>query len=72
LEVCGWRLQLEDEGFDFSVLCEFRARPTRGHAEYLLFEAMLTYLAIFSTPEMNWLRHVSAVETALAGLGIAI
>ena len=37
-------LELEDEGFDFSVLCEFRARLIEGHAEYLLFEAMLTYL----------------------------
>jgi transposase len=37
-------LELEDEGFDFSVLCEFRARLLAGHAESLLFEAMLTYL----------------------------
>jgi len=37
-------LELEDEGFDFSVLCEFRARLIEGHAEYLLFEAMLIYL----------------------------
>ena len=37
-------LELEDKGFDFSVLCEFRARLTRGNAEYLLFEAMLTTL----------------------------
>jgi transposase len=37
-------LELEDEGFDFSVLCEFRARLIEGQAEYLLFEAMLTYL----------------------------
>jgi transposase len=44
LEVCGCRLELEDEGFDFSVLCEFRARLIEGNAEYLLFEAMLTYL----------------------------
>jgi len=33
-----------DEGFDFSVLCEFRARLIEGQAESLLFEAMLTYL----------------------------
>jgi transposase len=37
-------LELEDDGFDFSVLCEVRARLIEGHAEYLLFEAMLTYL----------------------------
>ena len=37
-------LEREDEGFDFSVLCEFRARLTRGHPESVLFEAMLTCL----------------------------
>ncbi len=37
-------LELEDEGFDFSVLCEFRARLIEGKAESLLFEAMLTHL----------------------------
>jgi transposase len=37
-------LELENEGFDFSVLCEFRARLIEGQAEYLLFEAMLSYL----------------------------
>jgi transposase len=37
-------LELEDEGFDFSVLCEFRARLIGGKAESLLFEAMLTHL----------------------------
>jgi transposase len=37
-------LELEDKGFDFSVLCEFRARLIEGNAEYLLFEAMLTTL----------------------------
>jgi len=37
-------LELEDRGFDFSVLSEFRARLIAGNAEYLLFEAMLTCL----------------------------
>jgi transposase len=37
-------LELENEGVDFSVLCEFRARLIEGQAEYLLFEAMLSYL----------------------------
>src|SRR5437660_1074258 len=37
-------LELEDEGFDFSVLCEFRSRLLHGHAEHLLFEAMLNEL----------------------------
>jgi hypothetical protein len=34
-------LELSDPGFDFSVLCEFRARLLGGHAEQLLFETML-------------------------------
>ena len=37
-------LELEDQGFDFSVLCEFRARLIEGKMEYQLFEAMLTCL----------------------------
>ena len=35
-------LELEDSGFDFSVLSEFRSRLIVGNAEYLLFETMLT------------------------------
>ena len=34
-------LELNHPGFDFSVLCEFRARLLAGHAEQLLFETML-------------------------------
>ena len=34
-------LELTDPGFDFSVLCEFRARLIAGGAERLLLEAML-------------------------------
>ena len=34
-------LELSHPGFDFSVLCEFRARLLGGHAEQLLFETML-------------------------------
>jgi transposase len=37
-------LELEDQGFDFSVLCEFRARLIEGEMEYQLFETMLTCL----------------------------
>ena len=36
-------LELEDSGFDFSVLSEFRSRLIAGNAEYLLFETMLNY-----------------------------
>ncbi len=34
-------LELEDPGFDFSVLSEFRARLVAGSAEHLLLDAML-------------------------------
>jgi transposase len=34
-------LPLEDEGFDASVLCEFRQRLVEGQAELLLFETLL-------------------------------
>ena len=37
-------LELEDSGFDFSVLSEFRARLIAGNAEYVLFDTMLNYL----------------------------
>ncbi len=37
-------LELEESGFHFSVLCEFRARLIEGQLEMLLFEKMLTYL----------------------------
>ena len=37
-------LELEDRGFDFSVLSEFRSRLIEGQMEYLLFETMLTCL----------------------------
>jgi transposase len=35
-------LELTDAGFDFSVLCEFRARLVDGDAEQLLLDALLT------------------------------
>ncbi|NWJ45703.1 MAG: transposase [Chloroflexi bacterium] len=36
-------LPLEDSGFDFSVLSEFRNRLVAGNAEQLIFEKMLNY-----------------------------
>lgn len=36
-------LRLEDDGFDFSVLSEFRARLVEHEAQALLFEGMLTH-----------------------------
>jgi len=37
-------LELEDQGFDFSVLSEFRSRLIAGKAEYLLFDTLLDHL----------------------------
>ena len=37
------RLPLEDLGFDFSLLCEFRGRLLAGGGEQLLFEALLAH-----------------------------
>src|SRR5579872_1921959 len=37
-------LELEDGGFDYSVLCEFRARLMAGEAEEQLFETLLARL----------------------------
>jgi transposase len=36
-------LKLDDPGFHFSVLTEFRARLLAGHAEYLLLDKMLVH-----------------------------
>jgi transposase len=36
------RLELDDPGFDASVLCEFRKRLVQGSAEHLLLDALLT------------------------------
>lgn len=36
-------LELEDAGFDFSVLSEFRARLIQGHSEHLLLDTMLAH-----------------------------
>jgi transposase len=45
------RLELEDLGFDFSLLCEFRARLLQGRGEALLFEALLSH-----AKERGWLK----------------
>jgi transposase len=45
------RLELEDLGFDFSVLCEFRGRLLQGGGEALLFEALLAHIK-----ERGWLK----------------
>jgi transposase len=37
------RLELDDAGFDASVLCEFRGRLVAGDAQWLLFETLLAW-----------------------------
>jgi transposase len=37
-------LELDDPGFDHSVLCEFRARLLEGRAERILFDKILSAL----------------------------
>ena len=37
------RLEVDDAGFDASVLCEFRGRLAAGGAEWLLFETVLAW-----------------------------
>ena len=39
-------LELADPGFDFSVLCEFRARLNAGRLEQALLDAMLAQLRL--------------------------
>jgi transposase len=51
-------LALEDQGFDFSVLSEFRARLVAGGAEQRLFEALLTQAKV-----RGW-RHPRVVASA--------
>lgn len=45
------RLELEDLGFNFSVLCEFRSRLLQGGAEARLFEALLSH-----AKEQGWVK----------------
>lgn len=44
-------LELTDEGFDFSVRCEFRSRLLEGNCEELLLNRMLDLFK-----ERNWLK----------------
>lgn len=45
------RLELEDLGFDFSVLCEFRAGLIQGGGEALVFEQLLAH-----AKEQGWVK----------------
>jgi len=64
------RLDLDDVGFDASVLCEFRSRLLAGEAEWLLFEALLAWararqLLKARGPQRTDSTHVLAVVRAL-------
>jgi transposase len=41
--MCSASLELEDSGFDFSVLSEFRSRLLEGNAEYVLFDTPIEF-----------------------------
>lgn len=44
-------LELDDGGFDYSVLSEFRSRLVEGQAEQLLFDIMLELFKTKSLPK---------------------
>jgi len=45
-------LHLDDPGFDFTLLSDFRTRLVQGHAEHLLLESMLTLFK-----DRGWLKE---------------
>jgi len=45
-------LSLDDPGFDFTLLSDFRTRLVQGHAEHLLLESILTLFK-----ERGWLKE---------------
>ncbi len=47
-------LELEDQGFDFSVLSEFRARLITGNADYLLFDTLLDHAQATWSRQSGW------------------
>ena len=47
-------LELEDQGFDFSVLSEFRSRLIAGNAEYLLFDTLLNHAQATWSGQSGW------------------
>ena len=51
MEIRGYRLPLDDEGFDFSILSDFRQRLIDTHAETLILESILTV-----SRERGWLK----------------
>lgn len=68
-------LELDDCGFDFSVLSEFRTRLVAGQAEQLLFETMLSHLkdkklVRAGSQQRSDSTHVLAKIRALNRLGV--
>ena len=47
-------LELDDPGFDHSILCEFRARLLEGGAERLLFDKILSALRVLLQKIYGW------------------
>ncbi|WP_107117486.1 transposase [Streptomyces canus] len=69
-------LELDDPGFDHSVLCEFRARPAENDAVDRLLEAILERLVkadllagadSVPTPPMCWPRCASSAAWSWSG-----
>ncbi len=60
-------LEREDQGFDFSVLSEFRSRLLAGNAEYLLFDTMLEHFKQRGLGIRRWqtTHHVLATRPCL-------
>jgi transposase len=52
LEICWYRLEITDPGFDFSVLSEFRGRLLKNQAERRLFDSMLSQFR-----ERGWIKE---------------
>ena len=52
MEICRYRLDITDPGFDFSVLREFRGRLLTNQAERRLFDKMLSQFR-----ERGWIKE---------------
>ena len=59
-------LELDDLGFDHSVLCEFRTRLLEGGAERILFDKILCVPAVSPREKRKYLRSSLGVRFCLA------
>jgi hypothetical protein len=55
-------LELTDPGFDFSILCEFRARLLTRGADHLLFETMLVHFKAHGVLATLFIGHKYLVQ----------